>query len=221
VSVTPLLRIGADLNDRPSTRCCAPSVVKNAGIFLDRDGTLIVNRHYLSDPAGVELLPGVRDTLHHLLADGYRLFLFTNQSGVGRGMFSMEAVNQCNDRLLDLLGFKSAALMAPFSKPSALGAARSTLGFTDICVAPEAPDQPEIYRKPSPRFILEMITKHGLDPAVTWMVGDSAADVQAGVSAGVRTAWLAAEGASGPVGPQAEWTCRDLRDFYAKLKAET
>ncbi len=167
-------------------------------VFLDRDGTLIVNRHYLSDPAGVELLPGVRETLHRLLADGYLIFLFTNQSGVGRGMFPLSAVHRCNDRMLELL-----ALPAP--------------GFTGICIAPEAPDMPSVYRKPSPRFILEMMMRYALSPEQVWMVGDSPADVEAGLHAGVRTALVGAD--EQVATPAGVWRCSGLPDFHSKLSA--
>jgi D-glycero-D-manno-heptose 1,7-bisphosphate phosphatase len=53
-------------------------------LFLDRDGTIIVDKHYLADPAGVELIPGVRSALQRARELGYKLFLFTNQSGIGR-----------------------------------------------------------------------------------------------------------------------------------------
>lgn len=168
----------------------------NKAIFLDRDGTLIVNRHYLSDPAGVELLPGVRATLHRLLIDGFLLFLFTNQSGVGRGMFALESVHRCNQRMIELM-----ELPAP--------------GFTEICIAPESPEMPAVYRKPSPKFILEMIAKYALAPEKVWMVGDGPADVQAGLNAGVHTALI---GPSDVTGMSASvWRCRDLDDFYSKL----
>lgn len=171
----------------------------NLAVFFDRDGTLIVNRHYLADPAGVELQPGAREVLQVLLAEGCKLFLFTNQSGVGRGLFTIEAVHRCNQRMLELLD-----LPGP--------------GFTDVCIATETPEQPAVYRKPSPRFIQEMLTKHSLAAATTWMVGDSLADVQAGLNAGVRAAILAPEEIHGL--PSSVMRCRDLRDFLSKLEED-
>lgn len=169
-------------------------------LFLDRDGTLIEDRHYLAEPEGVELIDGVKETLREFAARGCRLFLFTNQSGVGRGLFSLEAVERCNARMLELL-----ALPAP--------------GFVDICVATEAPEMPAVYRKPSPRFIHEMIAKHSLDAATTWMVGDRVTDVNAGLNAGVQTA-LISSGTAENI-PMGVWRCRDLKDFHARLvKAE-
>jgi D-glycero-D-manno-heptose 1,7-bisphosphate phosphatase len=60
--------------------------------------------------------------------------------------------------------------------------------FDATCIAPEGPGEPSLYRKPSPRFILEMIAAHSLDPAGCWMVGDSAADLGAAAAAGIRAA---------------------------------
>jgi len=173
--------------------------LSDKAIFLDRDGTLIVNRHYLSDPAGVELLPGAKDALHRFLAGGYRLFLFTNQSGVGRGLFTLETVHRCNARMLELL-----QLPAP--------------GFTEVCIAPETPEAPPVYRKPSPRFITEMMAKYSLAPARSWMVGDGPADVEAGRNAGIRSALL--HDVSVANLPAGTWSCRDLADFNARLERE-
>jgi len=137
-------------------------------LFLDRDGTIIVDKHYLADPAGVELIPGVRSALQRARELGYKLFLFTNQSGIGRGLYTLDDALLVNARMETLL-----ALASPL--------------FTDLCIAPEAPDQPSLYRKPSPRFIQEMIAAHQLDSAQCAMVGDRPSDVQAGLSAGIRS----------------------------------
>lgn len=169
-------------------------------LFLDRDGTLIVDRGYLGDPSEVELIAGVREALHGFMARGFVLFLLTNQSGVGRGMISIEDVHACNERMLELLGLPSP-------------------GFTEIGIATETPDQPALYRKPSPRFIMEMITKYSLAPKETWMIGDKHSDVQAGVNAGVRAALI---GAAAPTRvPPGVWHCRDLAEFATKLIQET
>ena len=147
------------------------SKIESSGraLFLDRDGTLIFDKVYLADPAGVELIPGAADALRRAHDLGYKLFLFTNQSGIGRGLHTLDDALRVNARMEELLG-----LPRPI--------------FTDICIAPEAPDQPSLYRKPSPRFILESIKRHALDPAHCWMVGDREADIQAGLNAKIKTA---------------------------------
>ncbi len=138
-------------------------------LFLDRDGTIIHDKDYLSDPAGVKLIPGAADALRQARAHGYLLFLFTNQSGIGRGYHTIEDTHRCNARMNELLGMGPAP-------------------FASICIAPEAPDQPSLYRKPSPRFINEMVAQHGLDPAHCWMIGDRESDIDAGLAAGIRSA---------------------------------
>ena len=76
----------------------------SCAVLLDRDGTLIEDKHYLSEPSGVVLLPGVGPALARLVRAGHRLFLVSNQSGVGRGYFTEQAVAACQRRLEELLG---------------------------------------------------------------------------------------------------------------------
>ena len=138
-------------------------------LFLDRDGTLILDKVYLADPAGVELIPGAIEGLSRARTLGYKLFLFTNQSGIGRGYHTLDDTLRVNARMEELLGLGSPL-------------------FAGVCIAPEAPGQPVVYRKPSPRYILEKIEQHRLDPAQCWMVGDSAADIGSALAARINVA---------------------------------
>lgn len=140
-------------------------------LFLDRDGTLNVDTGYLSHADAVELLPGVKEAVGRALELGYRLFLFTNQSGIGRGYFTMEDAEAVNDRLVALLGYGSDI-------------------FTEVCIAPEHPDDPPVYRKPTPRFILESLERYELDPKESYMVGDRMSDWDAGLNAGIQSVAL-------------------------------
>lgn len=171
-------------------------------LFLDRDGTLIINKDYLSDPKEVELIPGARRALRLALSLNYHLFLLTNQSGVGRGWFSMADVEACNQRMLDLLD-----LPEP--------------GFTAICIAPERPDEPSKYRKPSPCFILEMIEKHELEPKQCTMVGDHITDIESGQNAGINVAALKSgknESVGGLLKSEAVPLYEHLNEFVATLR---
>ena len=96
-------------------------------LFLDRDGTLIVDKVYLADPAGVELIAGAANALRAARSLGFKLFLFTNQSGIGRGYHTLADTHRVNARMEELLG-----LPTPI--------------FEEICIAPEAPGQPSLYR---------------------------------------------------------------------------
>lgn len=138
-------------------------------VFLDRDGTLNEDDGYISRPEQIRLFPGVATAIQRLLQEEVKLFMLTNQSGIGRGLYSMAEVKACNHRLIELLQ----AGERPFSA---------------IKVAPERPDQPVRYRKPSPRFLLEMIETWELDPARCWMIGDRRSDWETGVHAAINVA---------------------------------
>ena len=140
-------------------------------LVLDRDGTLITHVPYLHDPAQVVVLPGVREGLRQAIGAGLKLFLHSNQSGVGRGYFALEAVDACNRRMIELLALGS----APFER---------------ICIAPEHPDQPSKYRKPSPAFVSEIIAAYGFAPDEICYIGDRGADIETAAMAGTRAVAL-------------------------------
>ena len=143
-------------------------------LFLDRDDTIVRDEGYMSRPEQIVLLPGAADALRRARAAGFRLYLVTNQSGIGRGYYTLADAEACNRRLEALLG----------------------LAFDGICIAPERPDEPSRYRKPSPAYLLERIAADGLDPARCRAIGDKVSDLECGLAAGVPAA-LVARGATG------------------------
>lgn len=131
-----------------------------AAVFLDRDGTLIIDRHYLSDPAGVELFPGAGEAVARLNAAGAFVVLATNQSGLGRGYFSEAEYRAVHARLVEVLAANGARLDAEYHAS----------GF-------EEPDDPDADRKPGAGMFLRAAREHGLDLARSWWVGDRVRDV--------------------------------------------
>ncbi|MDK3156653.1 HAD family hydrolase [Kamptonema cortianum] len=142
----------------------------NHAVFLDRDGTLIVDKEYLSNPAGVELLPGVAKGLLDLQEAGYMLFIVSNQSGIGRGLFTEEQMHAVNDRMLSLLpGVK----------------------FTHMYFCPDHPDDPKSNsRKPSPKFLFLAEQNYHVNLRKSWFVGDKDIDVLCGINGGCRSILL-------------------------------
>jgi len=136
-------------------------------IIFDRDGTLIEHVPYLADPAGVRLLPGARAAVESARAAGVKLFLHSNQSGVGRGLFTLKEVDACNRRMLDILGCGEHV-------------------FERICIAPEHPDAPSAYRKPSPAFAREVMRDFGLAPEEICYIGDRGSDLATANAAGTQ-----------------------------------
>jgi histidinol-phosphate phosphatase family protein len=140
----------------------------NSAVFLDRDGTVIAERHYLHDPAGVELLPGAAEGMRHMQALGLRLVLVTNQSGVGRGYYGRDAVERVHGRLLELLEHEGVDLDA-------------------IYLCPHAPDEACSCRKPMPGLIQRAVADLGVDPARSFVIGDKACDVDLGLVVNATT----------------------------------
>ncbi len=140
--------------------------MKNKAVFFDRDGTLVEHVPYLFKPKQIQLTKNCREALVNLIEKNFLLFVLTNQSGVGRGFYELKDVVACNERMLDLLN-----LPVP--------------GILEIKIAPEAPDAPSKYRKPSPAFLEEKIIQCNLDSALCYMVGDSIRDVETAFNAGV------------------------------------
>jgi D-glycero-D-manno-heptose 1,7-bisphosphate phosphatase len=147
----------------------------NRAVFLDRDGTLIEEREYLSRPEQVALYPGAGRALRRWRESGFRVIVVTNQSGVGRGLFTMEDVRAVHARLAELLASEGAAL-------------------DHIYVAPEAPDQPSRGRKPSPQFLFDARDAFGLELSQSYVVGDKLIDLQCGWNAGVKQSILVRTG---------------------------
>jgi D-glycero-D-manno-heptose 1,7-bisphosphate phosphatase len=139
----------------------------NQAVFLDRDGTIIEEREYLKSPDQVVLLPAAPAALKRLQTAGFKLFIVSNQSGVGRGYFTLEDVERVNQRLVQDLG-------------------RQGVHFEKIYVAPEAPSTPSRGRKPSPQFLFDARDEFHLDLAQSFMIGDKLIDMECGWNAGLQ-----------------------------------
>lgn len=144
-------------------------------VFLDRDGTLNVERNYLCDPDQLELFPGVGVALRKLVEAGFLLFIVTNQSGIGRGYYTVEDMHRVNARLSEKLS-------------------REGVRFEKIYFAPEAPEQPSRGRKPSPQFLFDARDEFGIDLSQSYMIGDKLIDLECGLNAGVRQSILVRTG---------------------------
>jgi histidinol-phosphate phosphatase family protein len=158
-------------------------------VFLDRDGTLMHDTGYVSDPADVQLFDGVREALAALKARGFSTVIVTNQSGIARGKFTLANYYAVAARFLELLG------------PGLIDA-------TYFCA--EHPDTASDRRKPGPGMLLEAARDLDLDLARSWMIGDRASDLAAGHRAGARSILvLTGEGTSADAA-QAAFVAKDF-----------
>jgi D-glycero-D-manno-heptose 1,7-bisphosphate phosphatase len=142
---------------------------------LDRDGTLIEEKEYLSDPENVAPFAGAADALLSLQAAGFKLIVVSNQSGVGRGYFTMREVERVNERMTRWF-------------------AQSGVRFEKMYIAPEAPGQPSRGRKPSPQFLLDARDEFDLALPASYVIGDKLSDLECGWNAGVQKSILVRTG---------------------------
>jgi D-glycero-D-manno-heptose 1,7-bisphosphate phosphatase len=147
----------------------------SSAVFLDRDGTLIEEKFYLSNPDHVALFPRAADALLSLQKAGYKLFIVSNQSGVGRGYFTMQDVERVNERMARHFAEKS-------------------VHFEKFYISPDVPDLPSRSRKPSPQFVFDARDEFGLDLASSFFIGDKLIDVECGWNAGVKKSILVRTG---------------------------
>jgi D-glycero-D-manno-heptose 1,7-bisphosphate phosphatase len=145
--------------------------LKRKAVFLDRDGTLIVDRIYLNDPELVEYLPGVFHALRLLRDEGFVFLVATNQSGIARGIVQIENLERIHQRM-----------RADF--------AREGIDFLEFYYAPYMTDFNHPMRKPNAGMLERGALDFSIDLKRSWMVGDRMTDVEAGHRAGCRSALL-------------------------------
>jgi phosphoheptose isomerase len=138
-------------------------------VLLDRDGTINVERNYLSDPDGVELLPNAATGLRIMQGRGARLVVLTNQSAIGRGYFDEARLDAIHDRLRALLAAEGVDL------------------DTKIYVCPHRPDDGCTCRKPAGGLVEQAVADLDFDPAEAFVIGDKASDIALGQRFGATT----------------------------------
>jgi D-glycero-D-manno-heptose 1,7-bisphosphate phosphatase len=166
----------------------------NRLVLLDRDGTINVEKYYLSSPEQVELLPGAAEGIRRLTQAGLIAVVVTNQSAIGRHFLRMETLEQIHARMQGLLMARGAVLHA-------------------IYVCPHRPDEGCACRKPAPALARRAAEEFGADLSRSFVVGDKACDIGLGKGVGaktilVRTGYGAALEREGTVQP--DWVTEDL-----------
>jgi len=161
----------------------------SAAIFIDRDGTLIEDADYCSRPKQVKVFPGVPEALRRLKSKGFKLIVITNQSGIGRGFFTIDQYRSVESEVSRQLG-------------------HGLIDATYFC--PDVPGQHSSHRKPSPGMILQAKGEHQIDLARSFFVGDKEIDVECGRNAGVRTIRVQTGFDRDVSGSAADWIAKDF-----------
>jgi D-glycero-D-manno-heptose 1,7-bisphosphate phosphatase len=134
-------------------------------VFIDRDDTIMADCGYCSNPKDVRIFPGVPEALRRLKSNGFKLIIITNQSGIGRGLFTLAQYRAVEAEVLHQLG-------------------DGLIDATYFC--PDIPGQHSTHRKPAPGMIVEATREHQIDLSRSFLVGDKEIDVECAHNAGVR-----------------------------------
>jgi len=137
-------------------------------VLLDRDGTIIVDKNYLSDHRQAELIPLAAAGLRKMREMGLGLLVISNQSGVGRGYFSLDEVKRVHDRMVELLRAEGVELEG-------------------VWFCPHAPEEACACRKPKTGLVEQAAAKLGFEPALCFVIGDKSADIDLGRALKAKT----------------------------------
>ena len=144
------------------------TALKTRYVVLDRDGTVIEERNYLSNPKEVKLIDGAAAALRALSQDGYGLVIITNQSGIGRGLFHESTVQEIHRKITDLLALEHVTI-------------------DGIYFCPHTPEDRCICRKPALGLFEQAVRDLCFDPRASIVIGDKASDIEMGRRAGATT----------------------------------
>lgn len=140
----------------------------NKAIFLDRDGTINVDFGYVYKTEDLKFLPGVIEALQIFQELGYLLIIITNQSGIGRGYFTLEDAGIFNQAMSQELK-------------------KHGITISNFFTCPHAPEEKCECRKPSPYLVTEAIKQYNIIPDESYMFGDKKSDVECGENSGVKS----------------------------------
>jgi len=158
-------------------------------VFIDRDGTIIHDADYCSDPQQVKLFPRIAEALKRLKSHGFKLIIITNQSGIGRGFFSLEQYRAVEAEILRQLG-------------------NDLVNATYFC--PHNPDDGCSCRKPESGMILQAAREHRVDLRRSFLIGDKESDAECGQNAAVRTIRVRTGLDRETIDSVADWVAEDL-----------
>ena len=157
-------------------------------VFVDRDGTIMEDCDYCSDPKDVRIFPSVREALLRLKSKGFKLIIITNQSGIGRGLMTAKQYRAVEAEALRQLD--------------------GLIEATYFC--PDVPGQHSSCRKPAPGMIVEATRQHQIDLTRSFLIGDKEIDVECGRNAGVRTIRVKTGPEREMAGSMADWITKDV-----------
>jgi D-glycero-D-manno-heptose 1,7-bisphosphate phosphatase len=161
----------------------------SSAVFIDRDGTIMEDTDYCSHPKDVRIFPGVLEALRRLKSRGFKIVIITNQSGIGRGLFTLDQYRAVESEVLRQLG-------------------DGLVEATYYC--PDAPGHDSECRKPAPGMVVKATLDHQIDLSRSFLIGDKEIDVECAHNAGVRAIRVRTGTQHDVTGSNADWVADDM-----------
>lgn len=140
--------------------------MQSKAVFFDRDDTLVIDSDYMHKVEDFKLFDDTISALKLIQEKGFKLFIVTNQSGIGRGYYTEEQMHNFNQQMFE-----------EFNKHG--------IHLEDLAFCPHAPEDKCNCRKPKPTLINDLVKKYNIDVKNSFMIGDKLSDAQAGKNAGM------------------------------------
>ncbi|BCD67616.1 D-glycero-beta-D-manno-heptose 1,7-bisphosphate 7-phosphatase [Nitratiruptor sp. YY09-18] len=135
-------------------------------VFLDRDGVINVDKGYVGNIENFEFIDGVLESLRRLQQRGFKLIIITNQSGIGRGYYTLKDFQKLTKFMLQNLRDEG-------------------ITIDGVYFCPHHPDEKCSCRKPAPGMIMQAAKEHEIDLSSSWLIGDKMSDIEAAKNAGI------------------------------------
>ena len=141
--------------------------MKQKAIFLDRDGVINIEKEYLCKIEDFEFVDGVFEALNYLQNQGFLLFIITNQSGIGRGYYTIDDFSKLTNWMIDVFEMKGIKI-----------------DMVEFC--PHAPDVECSCRKPKTGMIDKISKHYEIDFEHSWLIGDKQSDIECAINVGIK-----------------------------------
>ena len=169
-------------------------------VFLDRDGVINKEKKYLYKVKDFEFINGVFESLNYLKRLGFEFVIISNQSGIGRGYYSLDEFNNLNQWMLK--EFK-----------------RKEINILDVLICPHTDGDNCYCRKPKPGLFVEAIKKHNINANKSFVVGDAERDILAAKESGVKTKILVRSGHPiDEINTQSDFILNSIKDISTIIR---
>jgi D-glycero-D-manno-heptose 1,7-bisphosphate phosphatase len=185
-------------------------IERTPAVFFDRDGTIMQDVNYCSDPSSVHVFPGVSDSLRRLKAAGFKLIMITNQSGIGRGYFTREQYEAVQAEVLRQIVAQDVAHASGLRSAANPHSNHHLIDATYLC--PDPPGVESKCRKPAPGMILQGAREHDVNLQRSMMIGDKEIDVHCGHNAGIKAIRVRTGFETNTADSSADWVAENFAE---------